>query len=414
MKKQANNKLLLAVLAQSVFLASMGTSMANLALPAICTEFGIEFASARLVVLSYLLSITVFSLIVGRFADLKGRYFVLLGGTALFVASTVLGVFAPAFWVLVIARVLQGVGAAALFVLPIVIATETVSSSKTGRSIGLLATMSAVGTASGPSVGGIALALYGWRSVFLVMAILGAMNLILLLKVSGIEKAKARLSDREQGLFKVIGSIFLNSELRLRLLFNLAVSAVMMATLVVGPYYLSKGLRLSPFLIGLIMSSGPVTSIVSGFFSGIAVDRFGARTIVATGFVQLLIGSVSFALLPQEFGAAGFAVSAVLLSLGYQLFLSANSNRIMKCVATESRGLASGGLSKNIGLLVGTSAFGAVFDLFANSPAGVASGLKAVFAAATLLILASFIIFIVSEQRSKNETRFPFQIHSGN
>ena len=98
---------------------------------------------------------TIFSLLVGRFADIKGRRLTLLLGLALFMAATLIAAFAYTFWILVLARILQGIGAAALVVLPIVMATETVSPDKTGRSIGLLATMSAVGTASGPSIGGL-------------------------------------------------------------------------------------------------------------------------------------------------------------------------------------------------------------------------------------------------------------------
>lgn len=414
MNESTRQNALLGTLAQSVLLASMGTSMANLALPAIGADFGIEFASTRLVVLSYLLATTVFSLIIGRLADLKGRRLTLFVGTALFVVASLIAASALSFWILVLARVLQGIGAAALVVLPIILATETVSPNKTGRSIGLLSTMSAVGTASGPTIGGLLLATHGWRSLFLVIALLGALNLLLLLIVA--KKDEPEFSLKVQSLGEASRYIFLNSPIRMQLLYNLVVSAVMMSTLIVGPFYLSNALHQSPVSMGMIMSAGPITSIISGLFSGFAVDRFGARLIGALGFAQLLIGTLSFVLLPTHFDALGFAISAVLLSFGYQLFLSANSSSIMKTTATEHRGLASGALSlsRNLGLIAGSSVLAGIFDLFAGislndnqAPVRIVHGLQAVFAVAALLILILLTSHLINEQRSKSGTRFP-------
>ena len=48
------------------------------------------------------------------------------------------------------------------------------------------------------------------------------------------------------------------------LIVNLLVAAVMMTTLVVGPFYLALGLGLPATLVGLVMAVGPVLSIASG------------------------------------------------------------------------------------------------------------------------------------------------------
>lgn len=61
------------------------------------------------------------------------------------------------------------------------------------------------------------------------------------------------------------------------LLVNLLVAAVMMTTLVVGPFYLGLGLGLKEAPTGLVMSVGPVISILSGVPSGRAVDALGAE-----------------------------------------------------------------------------------------------------------------------------------------
>ncbi len=56
---------------------------------------------------------------------------------------------------------------------------ETVPKARTGSAMGLLGTMSAIGTALGPSLGGILIAGLGWRAIFLVTAPLGIIAFLL-------------------------------------------------------------------------------------------------------------------------------------------------------------------------------------------------------------------------------------------
>ena len=56
---------------------------------------------------------------------------------------------------------------------------ETVPKAKTGSAMGLLGTMSAVGTALGPSLGGVLIAGFGWRAIFLVNVPLGVLAFVL-------------------------------------------------------------------------------------------------------------------------------------------------------------------------------------------------------------------------------------------
>ncbi len=54
------------------------------------------------------------------------------------------------------------------------------------------------------------------------------------------------------------------------------VTTVVMATLVVGPFYLTRALALAPATVGLLMSVGPVVAAAAGVPSGSLVDRLGA------------------------------------------------------------------------------------------------------------------------------------------
>jgi MFS family permease len=58
---------------------------------------------------------------------------------------------------------------------------------------------------------------------------------------------------------------------------SLLATAVVMATLAVGPYYLSGALGLGAGQMGLTMAAGPVVAAFAGVPAGRLVDRIGAH-----------------------------------------------------------------------------------------------------------------------------------------
>ena len=145
----------LASLSLSMLLSSLGTSIANVGLPTLAQVFNATFQDAQWIVLAYLLAITTLIVSVGRFGDLTGRRRLLLTGIGLFTLASALCGLAPTLWMLIGARALQGLGAAIMMALTMAFVGETVTNAKTGSAMGLLGTMSAIGTAMGPSLGGL-------------------------------------------------------------------------------------------------------------------------------------------------------------------------------------------------------------------------------------------------------------------
>jgi MFS family permease len=69
-----------------------------------------------------------------------------------------------------------------MLALTIACASETVPPARIGSAMGLLGTMSAIGTTLGPSLGGLLIAGLGWRAIFLVNVPLGILNILLALR----------------------------------------------------------------------------------------------------------------------------------------------------------------------------------------------------------------------------------------
>ena len=83
---------------------------------------------------------------------------------------------------LIFGRIIQGIGAAILLTLSIALIRENVGIDKLGSALGMLGSVSAIGTAAGPTIGGNLVSFFGWNSVFLLLAILCSINLFLTLK----------------------------------------------------------------------------------------------------------------------------------------------------------------------------------------------------------------------------------------
>src|SRR6478752_4518249 len=107
----------LAGLSLSMLLSSLGTSIANVALPTLAQAFSASFQEAQWIVLAYLLAITTLIVSVRRLGDIVGHRRLLLTGLVLFTVASGLCGIAPSLVVLIAARMAQGLGAAVMMAL---------------------------------------------------------------------------------------------------------------------------------------------------------------------------------------------------------------------------------------------------------------------------------------------------------
>jgi MFS family permease len=179
----------------------------------------------------------------------------------------------------------------------------------------------------------------------------------------------------------------------------------MMATLVVGPFYLSRALGLDAAVVGLVVSVGPLVVALTGVPAGRMTDRFGAQRMTVVGLVGIAAGSGILTMMPPTFGIPGYVGPLAIITAGYALFQTANNTDVMTDIPRDQRGVISGmlNLSRNLGLITGASAMGAVFALASGPanittapPEAVANGLRITFALAAALIVVALFVAIGS------------------
>ncbi|MEV4640941.1 MFS transporter [Actinoplanes sp. NPDC049548] len=382
----------LTALSLSTLLPSLGISIANVGLPAMAAALGATLSQVQWVVIGYLAVVTALIVVAGRLGDLVGRRRLLVTGVALFTVGTLLCGLAPNIALLILARGLQGAGAAGMLAMTMAVVGDTVPEDRTGTAMGLLGTMSAVGTALGPTLGGVLVEGFGWRAIFLGVVPLGAVTLVLVHRALPRVRAAAPIGRPRAALLDL--TVLREPAIALGLTTSVLVSAVMMSTLVVGPFHLSGALRLGPALVGLVMSAGPAVAALTGVPAGRATDRLGTGTMVVAGLGAIIAGAVVLALMPVAAGVPGYVLPLVVVTAGYAVFQAANNTAVMRDAPADRRGQVSGllNLSRNLGLMAGASMMGAVFavagtsDVATATPAEIARGTHATFAVAAVLV----------------------------
>jgi len=100
--------------AAGTLLATIDSSIVNIAVPTLVREFNTSLSSVEWVVLSYLLTITAFLLLVGRLGDMFGKKRIYQAGFVIFTLGSALCSLANSVQLLIVARVFQALGGAVI------------------------------------------------------------------------------------------------------------------------------------------------------------------------------------------------------------------------------------------------------------------------------------------------------------
>lgn len=150
-------------------LVPISSTMIAVALPDVRDDFGISVSAAVLLVSAYLVVTAAAQPVAGSLGDRLGRRRLVLGGIGGFGAASLCCALAPTFTLAVVARCLQAVCGALALVNAAATLRTAVPTERRGRSFGLLGACATLAAAAGPLVGGVAVALGGWRGTFLAV-----------------------------------------------------------------------------------------------------------------------------------------------------------------------------------------------------------------------------------------------------
>ncbi len=279
------------------FLVALGpVSMAlyTPAMPELVRAFSSSEAAIKMTLSLYFAGFAFAQLVSGTLSDVIGRRRATLIFMAIYLVGSLMAALAPSIVVLLAGRLVQGIGASVGMTVARAIVRDQFTGTEAARIMNMIGMMLALGPAVSPTLGGLALGLFGWQSIFFLMVGFAAMACITV----QFFMAETVTPDPSKGHLKPIVAAY-------RTL--VSDSRFMSSTLVIGgavgalyawatmlPFVLINEVGLTPteFGVGMLMQSGL-------FFSGTVVVRllmrvFTPQALVPAGLV--FIGAASLIL----------------------------------------------------------------------------------------------------------------------
>ena len=160
--------LLLSVLYGSAFIAGFNENLVNMALVSIMAEYGVDSVTAQWLVTGYMIVATV---VVTCMAFLYRRFHVrtlFFGAAGLSIVGSAMGLVAPSFELLLVARLVQAVGTGIFIPLMMNTILVVTPKNKLGTYLSVGGCMITFGPAFAPVVCGALVTAFGWHSIFVV------------------------------------------------------------------------------------------------------------------------------------------------------------------------------------------------------------------------------------------------------
>lgn len=174
-----NNRFILIVVAFSMFMESVDTTIINTAIPVMARSFNVDPIDLKLALISYLLSLAVFIPISGWLGDKFGIKKIFMCAIVIFTVSSLWCGFTSSLWQLIIARTIQGLGGSLTLPLGRLIIIRTYKRHELISKMSVVVMIASLGMMLGPLLGGIITNHFSWRWIFWVNVPFGLLTLML-------------------------------------------------------------------------------------------------------------------------------------------------------------------------------------------------------------------------------------------
>lgn len=267
-------------------IAILGVASVTPAFPKLAQALNVPPENIGLLVTVFTFPTVILGPVLGILADRLGRKKILVPSLILFGIAGAACAFARDFSLLLLLRFLQGIGAASLLSLSITLIGDLYSGDRRTTAMGYNASVSSLGTAFYPIIGG-TLALAGWNYPFLLPLAAIPIGLVVLLALKNPEPRGERdLGEYLRNALKLLKNrqllgLFIASTANFILLYGAYVTYL--------PLLIADSFQSSAFTIGLILSSVSVAITLTSSQLGKLAKAFPERTLIRASFVFFAI-----------------------------------------------------------------------------------------------------------------------------
>jgi DHA2 family methylenomycin A resistance protein-like MFS transporter len=442
--------LTLVALSLGLAVVQLDVTVVNVAVKQIEASIGGGLSVMQWVLSAYTLAFAALILTAGALGDRLGSKRLFIAGFTIFTSASIACGLAPGIAVLIAARAVQGIGAAVLVACSLAILNHSYHDpAERAKAVGWWAAGASTALAAGPVVGGLLIAVLGWRSIFFINVPIGLVGIWLTVRhASETPRSLLQGVDLPGQLAAVItlsalaaamiegGSLGWTS---VPVLIGFAISALAGATFVVIEAHTPKpmlslalfrnatfssttviGLLVNICFYGLIfvfsillqrdqgrsaLSTGlaflPMTAAImaANLVAGRLARVIGAAKLIQLGLIVMAAACLGLMSAGPHSAYPAMAAQMVALGAGLGLMVPPMTASLLGSVDRTRSGIASGTLNsmRQTGSVIGVALFG---SLIANA-SQTAQGLHLALAASIILLLTGCMLArrIATERR---------------
>ncbi len=393
------------------FVSIVEQSATSIVVPSIAEHFGADIPTAQWMAIAYMLSVSALMMPAGAIADSLGRKKIWVWGLLVFACATALTGFSQEFWMVIVGKIFMGIGASALQANGMAMIAGSFPDEERGKALGLHMTIVGLGAIGGPILGGGIDSYFGWRAIFIFIAVSSIFAMFIAMQILMPDKKNS--SSKEDSIknfdwagtflsasflltlmlaitfinkvslsspFIVLGTVgsvlffvgFLfrektaqNPMLPLGLFKSLSFSlgsssrfisfTASSSTFFLMPFFLVSGLGLTTASAALYLLPGPILMAIFGPISGRVADRIGTTGPSAIGMICCSVAMYLFSEISLTSPLALVAVASGLSGMGMSIFMAPNTSAIMGSAGRQHYGIVSAflNLTRNGAHIVG-------------------------------------------------------------
>ena len=326
------------------FMGQLDASIVTLTYPRLQAEFSTRLGSVQWVSLSYLVVLAVLLVPVGRWADSRGRKLLYLYGFGLFSLASAACALAPSLGWLVAGRGFQAVGAALLQANSVALVVLSVPASRVRTALGFQGAAQALGLALGPTLGGVLVDAYGWRSVFWVNVPIGVVAIVAGYVLLPRSRDLNPRRGRDVAGFVLLAAAIVSSLLVLSGLSGMplppavVVGLCVVAVAAVVLFWRTEARAVAPLVdIGLLRRGGLGVSLAGALLAYLLLfaPLVLYPSVFATWGMSTAAGGLVLSALPAGFAVAAVGANALHLRAANHQRVAVGAMGVFACVVTN-------------------------------------------------------------------------------
>ena len=399
----------------STMIAMLDSTIANVALPVIASDFKVSSSESILIVNAYQFAVVAFLLPLAALGKTVGNKRIFEAGVLFFALSSLGCASSESLGELTLFRIIQGAGAAAILSVNAALIKEIYPARLLGRGLSINVMIVSISAAAGPSIAAAILSVASWNWLFTIngpIAVISLLLSIFFLKKRPLpevhfDMAGALLTfavamsfslcifglTRDLPLMATISfdalillliclyqnqnqkskadaalipvRLFRNKTLSLSLIMSTLSYSTQLLAYVSLPFYFHETLKRSVVQTGLLLTAWPLATTITAMIAGELVKKINCHLIAVAGLSILMVGMLLLIFMPSAPVDAGIFWRVAICGMGFGFFQSPNNYQIMASVSSGDASVASGllGSARVIGQITGSAMVAILFNI---------------------------------------------------